>query len=525
MKKFNKVVIIGGGVAGLSAGIYARIAGLEAEIYEKNSIPGGECIGWNRGGYHIDNCIHWLTGTRKGTELYDVWKTVGGLSDDTQYADLDSFYTSCVDGQRATLYKDLERTRSELTAISPEDKEEIDKFIQYVEDSKSCLMPADKPMDMFTVGDYIRLGKSMGEFMNVMKELSKVSIEEYSRRFKSPVLRQLMCDYLPKDYTAYSLLVSYASIADENGNIPMGGSLQLSLRMEKRFKELGGKIFYNSAVKEIVVKNKKAQSMILENGTVVTGDYFIATLDTSFLFGKLLDESYMPKAFKKAYEEPSKYPGTSGFQVAFSVNKDFNPGETVFINIDPIKVGANTFSRMYVKVYGYDKTFVKGDRQVLQSNFCQQDDDYFAWKAMSPAEYKETKERLARAVKERIESFFPEVKGDLEILDTWSPLTYERYCNAYHGSYMSFVTTPYGPQVREKGTVKGIKNLCFAGQWNSSPGGLPVAVTNGKFAIQRICHKKSLSLGGEYDERRTEGRAKTGNTYDGLEAVRGKRVS
>lgn len=59
-------------------------------------------------------------------------------------------------------------------------------------------------------------------------------------------------------------------------------------------------------------------------------------------------------------------PGTSGFQVAFSVNKDFNPRETVFIDIDPIKVGANTFSRMYVKVYGYDKTFVKGDRQYLE---------------------------------------------------------------------------------------------------------------------------------------------------------------
>ncbi|SDB66777.1 FAD-dependent oxidoreductase [Butyrivibrio sp. INlla16] len=70
----KKVVIIGGGIAGLSAGIYARLAGFEAEIYEKNSTPGGECTGWNREGFHIDNCIHWLTGTKKGTELYGVYK-------------------------------------------------------------------------------------------------------------------------------------------------------------------------------------------------------------------------------------------------------------------------------------------------------------------------------------------------------------------------------------------------------------------------------------------------------------------
>ena len=94
MNKREKVVVIGGGIAGLSAGIYALRAGFDAEIYEKNAIPGGECIGWNRKGYHIDNCIHWLTGTKKGTELYDVWKEVGALSDDTEYAKIDAFYTA-----------------------------------------------------------------------------------------------------------------------------------------------------------------------------------------------------------------------------------------------------------------------------------------------------------------------------------------------------------------------------------------------------------------------------------------------
>ena len=48
----KRVVIIGGGIAGLSAGIYALKAGYETTIYEKNAIPGGECIGWNRKGYH-----------------------------------------------------------------------------------------------------------------------------------------------------------------------------------------------------------------------------------------------------------------------------------------------------------------------------------------------------------------------------------------------------------------------------------------------------------------------------------------
>ena len=53
----KKVVIIGGGIAGMTAGILLQNAGFATEIYEKNAVPGGQCTGWKREGYFIDNCI------------------------------------------------------------------------------------------------------------------------------------------------------------------------------------------------------------------------------------------------------------------------------------------------------------------------------------------------------------------------------------------------------------------------------------------------------------------------------------
>ena len=55
------IVIIGAGVAGLSAGIYAEQHGLHAILLEKNPSVGGMCTGWYRKGYYLDGCIHWLT--------------------------------------------------------------------------------------------------------------------------------------------------------------------------------------------------------------------------------------------------------------------------------------------------------------------------------------------------------------------------------------------------------------------------------------------------------------------------------
>ena len=256
--------------------------------------------------------------------------------------------------------------------------------------------------------------------------------------------------------------------------------------MEKRFKDLGGKIYYNSGVDKIVVEKKTATGVKLENGNFVPAEYIIPTVDVNLLFNKFLPNSYMPKELRAAYDAPKDYPACSGFQVAFAVTEDYAEGETIFIDIDPIKVGNRTFDRMYVKAYGYDPICVKDGKQVIQTCITQIDEDYLYWKSLSKEEYAALKDRLVKEVEKRIVAAFPQLEESIEYLDAWTPLTYERYVNAYHGSYMSFTTTPTGKQVKMKGRLKGIDNLYVAGQWTSSPGGLPVAVTSGKFAVQRI---------------------------------------
>ena len=494
MDKVKKVIVVGGGIAGLSAGIYALKAGYEAEIYEKNAIAGGECMGWNRRGYHIDNCIHWLTGTDPDTKLWKVWKTVGAIDEDTEYANTTRFYSSRLDGREVTLWNDLRKTEEELIAAAPEDEEEIRKFIQYVEYAKSCVIPSDKPLDMMGIKDYIEMGKEMADFPKVMKEYGKVSCGDFAKRFKSPLIQKLMTDYLPADYTAYSLLVSYATMASGNGNIPLKGSLAMSLRIVERFKQMGGILHTNADVKRIVIEGRRATGIELRDGTIVRADAVISAVDTSFLFGKLIDKIYMPKDLAKAYENRKAYPVTSGFQVAYVIDSDFSGEDTIFFDCSPLKIGSNEFTRMSVKSYAYDKSFAPEGKTVLQANIVQSDSDYLYWESLNREEYKAKKEELAAELTKRIVEEFPELEGRIELLDCWTPLTYNRYCNAYHGSYMGFVTTVGNKQMRFKGIVKGVEGLFVAGQWVMNPGGLPIALVSGKFAVQRILKKEKRSI-------------------------------
>ena len=75
----SKVIIIGGGISGLTAGIKLLNAGHQVTLIEKNKDVGGLCSGYFVDGFLVDTCIHWLMGTKKGNFINDLWREIGGL--------------------------------------------------------------------------------------------------------------------------------------------------------------------------------------------------------------------------------------------------------------------------------------------------------------------------------------------------------------------------------------------------------------------------------------------------------------
>ena len=79
----KNLLIIGGGVAGLSAGIYAQKNGFQSTILEMHDRPGGQLTAWQRDGYWFDYCLHWLVGTDHGV-YHDLWRETDVLTDEVE---------------------------------------------------------------------------------------------------------------------------------------------------------------------------------------------------------------------------------------------------------------------------------------------------------------------------------------------------------------------------------------------------------------------------------------------------------
>lgn len=493
----KKIVIVGGGISGLTSGIFAQKYGFESVVLEKNAIAGGECIGWDRQGSHIDGCIHWLTGTKKDTELYNLWCEVGAL-EGVDIINLEYYYIFEYDGQIVHFYNDYDKLKKELMYVSPEDEKVIDEFISACKSIRSIEMPISKPMDMMGAIEMMKLGVKMMSGGMAMQKYSKITCKEFAEKFKSPVLQKVFRSFLPDNYSASSMMFSYSTIASGNGGIPVGGSMAMAMRMVDKYKSLGGDLRLNASVDEIVVNEGKAVGVRLSNGEFISADYVISACDANVTLQKLLGGKYTDKRLQTCYDDLENNPLQSNVLVAFAVDGDVSDLPISFVfDSEKYDVAGKTKSIVGMRVYSYDESLIRNGKTTITSFVSQTPEDFDYWKNLytDKEAYKSEKMRIAEEILNRIIKRFPQLNGRIKIIDVVTPVTYERYCGAYKGSWMSFMQTPNAKVVQgHNGKIDGIDNFQLSGQWIYSPGGLPCAVATGKFAVQRICGMENIKI-------------------------------
>lgn len=476
-----KIVIIGGGVSGLSAGIYAQLSGHQAVICERNPALGGNLTGWQRGEYHIDNCIHWLTGTNPASESYKMWKELGVLGSVEVYQG-DSLYTYEQNGKRLSLYKDIYKLEREMTSLSPGDKKEIEEFIKAIKIIQGIC----------SIGGINHNEKST----NLQRILSLPTILKYHRlstlqlaqRFISPVIRGFLTNFIGKDFSSLALVAVFAHYCGRNGGIPKGSSLAMAKRMTQRFLELGGTILAPKEVVRIEARDSFAASVTFSDGTQEYGDYFVLTTDPQVTFNKIINCD-MPKYLSRLYDNKHLF-RFSSYHCAFACDSHVLPFSGDLIFEIPEKFQEKLYTKhLTLREFSHEKQFAPNGKSIIQTMVFLDADmskEFIRLKS-NPQKYKEKKQELARLTQYLIASHFPELNGKLRCIDVWTPASYKRYVNSEIGSYMSFVVAPgYVPTAKDC-RLKSYKNVFLATQWQQPPGGLPIAAEVGKNAIIEIC--------------------------------------
>ena len=104
----KSIIIIGAGIAGLSAGCYGQMNGYRTQIFEMHNIPGGLCTTWKRKGYKIDGCFEWWYRSNPGTGFYQMWEELGAVQGQSLVHLEESARVEGKGGKTLILYTDID---------------------------------------------------------------------------------------------------------------------------------------------------------------------------------------------------------------------------------------------------------------------------------------------------------------------------------------------------------------------------------------------------------------------------------
>ncbi|MBP5216877.1 MAG: FAD-dependent oxidoreductase, partial [Bacilli bacterium] len=279
------------------------------------------------------------------------------------------------------------------------------------------------------------------------------------------------------------------ALASNDAGWIQGGSSLFAKNIEENFRSLGGKFSFGKTMKRILVEDGKAIGIEMEDGENEKADYVIAACDAHHLFYELLEDKHTPKYYSEKFDNPEGNPLIQSIFLAYSVPLEEAkklPRKLDF-PISGIKIGDFEFEHLVVLNHAFDE--VQNQDKTCFVVLNDVDDGVYSYlKSLSREEYRKEKERLSEVFRYELSKWLKLDASIIDPLDVATPLTFERYVNAYHGSYQSFVTTKTMGALMHKGVLKGIKNFFFSGQWVMPPGGLPIAVFTAKNAAYRICH-------------------------------------
>lgn len=487
----KKIVIIGAGVAGMAAGIYAQLNGFKSEIYEQHSGIGGECTAWFRKGYTIDGSISWLTGVKPGTKICEVWNEVGAFQEeDISYGE--EFAVVEMDGQCLHWYREVDRLEKHLCELSEEDERSIFELTTIIRGLNSFEIPSKKPVDLM---DKFEKREYINNFMKVFQVIGPIcslTVEQYVERFHSKLIQNALLSFSFKDNLVQGVLVTLASIASGQAGWINGGSKQLTDNMQRTYLKLGGKIFCKEKVERINIQEETAVGIVLENQKVINADYVIPACDIYVTMKKLLQNNYKDSVLDQ-YFDNKEYKTSSISQVAFGIDYDLSAYPEKMIHIfDEIEVAGEKINSCLFTHYCKEEEFAPSGKSIIKTGLTIY--NYENWIGLTREQYTEKKEDIKNAYLELLYRYYPETIDKVEMIDVTTPLTYERYCGAHKGAYMAFMLTKATNRISHNGVIKNLKSVYIAGQWLSALGGLPDALVSGKNAIQRICNVEGISF-------------------------------
>jgi phytoene desaturase len=485
----DEVVVVGAGLAGLSAAMRLAGAGRSVTVVERDAIPGGRAgrldVEVADGTYRFDTGPTVLT---MPDLIADAFDCLGEeMSDWLTLEPVDPLYRSFFpDGSVLDVHSDVDRMAAEIEqVIGPDEAAGYRRYVDFVSKLYRYEMNdfidrnIDSPFDLITP-DLARL-VAIGGFRRLTPKVRQYLKDPRTERIYS--FQAMYAGVSPQDALAIYAVIAYMdSVAGVF--FPKGGMHAVPSAMAAAAEKHGVRFRYNTEVARVETAGDRATAVITVDGERIPADVVVLNPDLPVAHRDLLGRE--PWGVRRLTYSPSCYLLLAGSSAQYS--------KIAHHNIHFGRSWSGVFDELI------DKQQLMSDPSLLVTNPSRSDPDlappgkeiYYVlfptpnldadidWKTMGPR----YTEEVIRTLESRGYIGF----GDaMEVADVTTPLDWQargmERGAPFASAHSFFQTGPFRP-----GNMWG-ENVVFTGSGTQPGVGVPMVLISGRLAAERVTGK------------------------------------
>ena len=478
------IKIIGSGFSALAASCYLAKEGHHVTVFEKNSTIGGRARQLKRDGFTFDigPTWYWMPDVferffadfnKKPSDYYQLQK----LSPAYQvYFGINEF---------VTIADNLEEIIQTFESIETGSGAKLANFMAEAKSNYDIAIkdlvynPGVSPLELVT----LETAKKVGQFFsNISKDVRK--------RFQNKKLVQILefpvlfLGAKPSDTPSFYSFMNYADFGLGTWH-PKNGMYSVVLAMEKLALEIGVTIHTNSNISKILVDNKKATGLIVNDETI-SADIVLSGADyhhTETLLN-IEDRAYSEKYWNSKTFAPSSLL----FYVGFDKKINNVEHHSLFFDVD--------FDQHASDIYDHPKW---PENPLFYASFPSKTDSNSAPEGKEAAIFliplapgikdnDAIRERYFEKIITRLENLTQqELKNNIIFKESFCVNDFIKDYNSYKGNAYGMANTLLQTAfLRPKLKSKKVKDLYFTGQLTVPGPGVPPALISGKLVAELI---------------------------------------
>ena len=483
----KKVVIVGGGLGGLTAGALLSKQGYEVTLLEQHNIIGGSATRFKRrGGFNVEVGLHEMNDPFTDGPKKEIFKALG-VYENIEFVQPKELFHIKTSHRDFTMPDGISNATDALTTAFPKEEKGIKAYFELI---TTVTHEYEK---LNNIGWWQKLLFPF-VFKTVFKYRETSLQEVLDTLFKDEELKLILCTNMqyyhdqPKDFSFLYHAIAQYSYYYGGGWFIKGGSQELSNYLASVITSNGSIIITKANVVKIlqkegcttgVIYERKGETLSLEADIVISNaspmqTYAMASIPytqertlgislyTLYLgFNKNIKSVYGENAYSQF--NYSKFKGLKDFVA--SLQKPIQERSHVFVDYSQINAGLTDDDKSLGVICGAD--YLKD------------------WEGLDEETYKAKKEELTKILIEALEATHPGISELVEYAELATAKTMQRYLKTPEGTAYGFA--PTAKQFFRTPEVKSnkLENLYFVGAWVIG-GGFTPAIMSGAMASREI---------------------------------------